>query len=593
MPVVLKPSQFAARLAAGDNPAVIFGGRQARLAASYGETAIAADDRAIDFAISTAGVARDGMTIAPAGWQLEAFKKNPVVLWAHDDGIPAIGRAINTRVAGGVLRSTGIFATRDVHPLADTVYQLLKQRFLNAVSVGFAPLRAALANEPDRAGDVDILEQELWEWSVVNVPSDPNALAGARSSGIDTHPIVEWCERALELGDKIMPRAALTALRRDAGAPILHSARSGIETRRERAAASKAKAAAIARDAGAGAFGSFAEFLRSVVRAERGEATDARLMRAPAGANEGNPTAGGFLVPEVLTNDLIGSVYEEAVIAPLCDERPTTAPLADVKVPAIDETSRADGSRWGGAVSYWADEAQPATLSFPRFRNIEFVAGKLISVCPASNEFQADAAFGAENIKRAFASEASFKLDLAILSGTGAGLPLGLLNSTALITVAKVAGQAAATVVAENISAMWKRLPAPSRRRAVWLVNEDAEDQLVAMNGAASATGVTYIPAGAAGNADPLLKGRPVLTVEQCPVLGTVGDIVLADLSQYVLVSGPPATALSAHVRFDSDQATWRFVLRVDGKAAWASPVTPYNGSSGNKRSPFIALAAR
>jgi hypothetical protein len=49
---------------------------------------------------------------------------------------------------------------------------------------------------------------------------------------------------------------------------------------------------------------------------------------------------------------------------------------------------------------------------------------------------------------------------------------------------------------------------------------------------------------------------------------------------------------LSAHVNFLSDQAVFRFTLRVDGHTAFASPITPYNGSS-NKRSPFVALAAR
>jgi len=45
----------------------------------------------------------------------------------------------------------------------------------------------------------------------------------------------------------------------------------------------------------------------------------------------------------------------------------------------------------------------------------------------------------------------------------GAGTPLGILNSTALITVAKETGQGSATVISENVNKMWKRLPAPSR----------------------------------------------------------------------------------------------------------------------------------
>jgi HK97 family phage prohead protease len=226
MPGILKPADFAARFAAGEDPASIFApgddGRRTRLVAPYGEATAdeATDSRAISFAISTAGVARDGMTIAPAGWKTANFLKNPVVLWAHDDATPAIGRAIDTRVAGGVLRSTGIFATREIHPLADTIYQLLKQRFLNAVSVGFQVLKAQRATEPERAGDIDIVEQELWEWSVVNVPADPEALVSARSVGIDTGPLFEWTERLLDSGGMlIVPRGELETLRRMARMP--------------------------------------------------------------------------------------------------------------------------------------------------------------------------------------------------------------------------------------------------------------------------------------------------------------------------------------------------------------------------------------
>jgi HK97 family phage major capsid protein len=86
-------------------------------------------------------------------------------------------------------------------------------------------------------------------------------------------------------------------------------------------------------------------------------------------------------------------------------------------------------------------------------------------------------------------------------------------------------------------------------------------------------------------------KGRPVITVEQSPALGTPGDIVLADLSQYCIVAKPPANAVSAHVLFLADQTVFRFVLRVDGKPKWTTPVTPFNATS--TRSPFVVTAQR
>jgi len=198
------------------------------------------------------------------------------------------------------------------------------------------------------------------------------------------------------------------------------------------------------------------------------------------------------------------------------------------------------------------------------------------------------------HFERAMSAEGSFKLDAAILSGTGAGLPLGILNSSCLITAPARAGQVPGTILPENVEAMWKRLPAPCRRRAVWIVNEDVEEQLAGFSAqGTAASSPVYFPMGAVGgNPWPLLKGRPVLTIEQASVLGTPGDIVLADLASYRLVHSAPRFAISADVAFLTDEQAFRFTLRVDGKPSWTTAITPFNGS-GLTRSPFVALAKR
>ena len=81
-------------------------------------------------------------------------------------------------------------------------------------------------------------------------------------------------------------------------------------------------------------------------------------------------------------------------------------------------------------------------------------------------------------MRRAFAAEAAFQLDKAIFLGTGAGVPLGIVGAPGTIQVAKDSGQASATISVGNIANMWSRLPAPCRKRAVWIANEDVESQL-------------------------------------------------------------------------------------------------------------------
>jgi HK97 family phage major capsid protein len=337
-------------------------------------------------------------------------------------------------------------------------------------------------------------------------------------------------------------------------------------------------------------FKSFGEFLVEVAKAsDPASRPDARLVRAPVGANETDPSAGGFLVADQWSDDLIYSVYTETVFAQLFDRRETSTQFAGVKIPGVDETSWAEGSRSGGFISLWQGESVPSTPSVMRSKLVEFVGKKLSIFTRATGELLNDAPMLEAYIQRGFAAEGSFKLELAALSGTGSGQPQVILNSTCLITVPKETGQASATIVGENITKMWSRQPAPSRKRAVWLVNEDAEGQLENITGASGAA--LYMPAGTGGNPYALLKGRPVLVVEQCPALGTVGDIVLVDPSQYIVVNAGMNTALSVHARFDNDEVVFRFTWRVDGKGAYSTPITPYNGSS--TRSPFITLASR
>jgi HK97 family phage prohead protease len=228
MPQILKPADVAPRLLAGETLDAIFldasGGYKSKLLGPQAEVSVGSEaDRSVDFVISTEAVDRYTDIINLGGWKTQNYARNPVVLWAHDDSIPAIGRGANVRVENKALRSTAVFATREVYPLADTIFQLIKGKFISAASVGFVPLKAKAASAKDRPYGIDILEQELLEWSVVNIPANPECLVNARAFGIDCAPLIGWAERVLDKGGMLLiPRDELEALRRAAGAPALH-----------------------------------------------------------------------------------------------------------------------------------------------------------------------------------------------------------------------------------------------------------------------------------------------------------------------------------------------------------------------------------
>jgi len=134
-----------------------------------------------EFIASTAAEDREGDTIAASGWELDNFKNNPVILWAHDSISLPIGRATSIVVRGGALRVEIEFTPADVNPDGARVAQLVDAGFLKAVSVGFIPLE--WTPRPD--GGFDFEKAELLEVSVVAVPANPEALlAAGLSSGM-------------------------------------------------------------------------------------------------------------------------------------------------------------------------------------------------------------------------------------------------------------------------------------------------------------------------------------------------------------------------------------------------------------------------
>jgi HK97 family phage major capsid protein len=181
-----------------------------------------------------------------------------------------------------------------------------------------------------------------------------------------------------------------------------------------------------------------------------------------------------------------------------------------------------------------------------------------------------------------------------MIRGSGAGQPLGILNADSLVSVAKETGQAAATVVYENVLNMFARIHPKSLTNASWFINQEVYPQLWSMVQVIGVGGVpVFLPPGGVGSAPGgTLLGRPVVPIEYASALGTVGDIILADWSQYVLLrKGGIEQASSIHVYFDTDETAFRWVLRINGRPWRKSVVSPYKGSL--TTSPFVVLQTR
>lgn len=160
------------------------------------------ETRQMLFAISSQAVDRDTDTVAIDGWDLKNYRNNPVVLFGHNywnNEAPVVGNSLSEFVANKKLKSLMEFTPQGVVPLADTLHALYANGFMHATSVGFiANDYEFVEDDPGRPWGIDFLEQELLEYSLVPVPSNPEALAEARSKSIDTGPLCEWAEQILD-----------------------------------------------------------------------------------------------------------------------------------------------------------------------------------------------------------------------------------------------------------------------------------------------------------------------------------------------------------------------------------------------------------
>lgn len=338
-------------------------------------------------------------------------------------------------------------------------------------------------------------------------------------------------------------------------------------------------------------FKSVGEFFLSVKNAALDPMnTDKRLLpyKAPLGANESIPSQGGFLVPTQVTSGIFERMYRVGTLLSLIGNKDSLTGNS-IRINAVDETSRATGSRYGGIQGYWLDEAGSITATKPKFAALDFKLKKVAALAYATDEVLEDVNFMQGWLSRTVPEELRFLVEDAIYEGDGVGKPLGVTNSPALISLARINAN---QVKFEDINAMWARRWA-GVNDYVWLINQDVNPQLDQMYLGDGSTGIIpprFVDYSADGTMR--MKGRPVIEIEYASTLGTAADIMLFSPSQYQLVDKANGiqSAASIHVAFTTAEQAFRFLYRVDGAPLWKSALTPFKGS--NTQSPFVTLSA-
>lgn len=166
-------------------------------------------ERALNVTITTNDVDRSGDIVEPKGAKLINFKKNPVVLMAHDyNGLP-IGKAKDLTKTDNGITAKVIFPDEGTYPLADTVYNLYKQKYMKGWSIGFIPIKSEDIVDDEKGEKIGrgrrFKTWELLEFSACSVPNNPNTLTNMVEKGIDIKPLEEagFIEIEDEEGKKI------------------------------------------------------------------------------------------------------------------------------------------------------------------------------------------------------------------------------------------------------------------------------------------------------------------------------------------------------------------------------------------------------
>lgn len=278
---------------------------------------------------------------------------------------------------------------------------------------------------------------------------------------------------------------------------------------------------------------------------------------------------GGYAAPVDVAKSIIAP--EVGALLPYCSQLPVTQG-GSIEVPVDIDTALASGS---SIVAAWEDEAEQHPQRKLNLNLEQFRLKKLIALVPVTDELVNDSQALAAYLPLALQTAVNRKVNEAIINGTGVGVPLGILKSGAVITVAKATSQAADTFNDANVADMLARSLNPLG--SIWILSSTVYAQAI------SATSFD--------SASQTLAGLPIVVTDECKAVGDVGDVILADMTRYLAALKNPALHMSTHLWFDQDVSAFKLIFRMDGQPMLAEPITPKNSSV--TKSYFVTLAER
>ena len=330
---------------------------------------------------------------------------------------------------------------------------------------------------------------------------------------------------------------------------------------------------------------SFGDFLMAIKRGD--EKRIAGVYGAQKDLGEGSGASGGYLVPVEYSTSLIqvaaaqNQIYSRVQKVPVMRESGVYPALDQYVAP----TAGSGDVAYAAGVSA-AKTAAGATFTEtePAFTQLSWRLAKIGGYTEVENELLEDSPFAIEALLRGlFAVAVAAKNERNILRGNGIAEPMGILNSTPLVSVAD---NTTGRFKWEDVAAMYARFKSVGGQ-PVWVIHPSVWPDIMTMVNSSTAVWQGNMVASPSNN----LNGYPIIVSEHMPQLGASGAVLLADLSAYLMFEKAGlAIAYSDAVGFTRDVGTWRFKVRNHGMPWIKNAITLAGPGSAYTVSPFVTL---
>ncbi|QJC52792.1 phage major capsid protein [Paenibacillus albicereus] len=296
----------------------------------------------------------------------------------------------------------------------------------------------------------------------------------------------------------------------------------------------------------------------------------------------GVDSEGGYAVPDQFIPDVLQIGASPSVVRP----RATVIPAGDppdskVTMPALNQGTN---GVYGGVQVQWIGEGADkpdtnASLAEVSLQPNEVAATTIVTDKLLRNWKAADSFIRGLLTKAMTAAE-----DIAFLTGNGTGKPTGVLGAAGGLVVKRATANKIQFI---DILQMLASLLPESTSNSVFVANQSAMVMIASLKDDAGNS--IFIRGDATRGLPSTLFGIPIVFTGKTPALGAKGDLMLVDLSYYLIKDGSgPFIAASEHVMFKQNKTVIKVFWNVDGKPWVVAPLTLENGVT--KVSPYVIL---